>query len=98
MLNTYYIDEYNIKEEYYNNYLLDDTIEEWELTDKQKRCLDMAIYLVDNRYSIRKIAREFGLSKTQVHWWFNNKLRDLSYELYRCVVRQLKENKNKYFK
>lgn len=95
---NYNINEQDIDNEYYDNYMLNDTVYTWDITDKQKRCLDMAIYLVDNKCSIRKVAREFGLCKTQVHWWFSKRLKGLSYELYKCVVKQLKLNKKKYFK
>lgn len=92
------LNEHSCDNEYYDNYLLDNTVHLWELTDKQKRCLDMAIYLVDNKCSVRKVSKEFGLCKTQVHWWLSNRLSRLSYELYSCVNTQFKINKQKYFK
>lgn len=30
--------------EYYSGYMLNDTIYEWDLTNNQKRCLDIAIF------------------------------------------------------
>lgn len=84
--------------EYYSGYMLNDTIYEWDLTNNQKRCLDMAIFLVDNKCSIRRVSKEFGLGKTQVHWWLSKELQKISYELYQVVKRQFKLNKEKYFK
>lgn len=81
---------------YYENYLLND-IEQWELTTKDKEILDRAIFIVDNRCSIRQCSKEFCISKSQLHRDIHNKLRKISYELYKCVTRQLLLNKRRYF-
>lgn len=43
--------EFNNDYRYYENYLLDD-MDLWELTEKNKEILNMAIWIVDNHCSI----------------------------------------------
>lgn len=90
-------DEFNNDYRYYENYLLDD-MDVWELTEKNKEILNMAIWIVDNRCSIQQCSKEFGKSKSQLHRDIHQKLRNISYELYQCVLSQLKTNKRRYFK
>jgi len=88
--------EINNDYQYYENYLLDNT-NSWELTEKDKEILNMAIWIVDNRCSIRQCSKEFGKSKSQLHRDIHSKLRSISYELYQCVTSQLRINKRRYF-
>lgn len=81
---------------YYGNYLLD--IYEWELSDKDKEILDVVIWIVDNRCSIRQASKEFVISKSSIHRNVHKRLKVISYELYRCVLRQFEMNKRRYFK
>lgn len=74
----------------YNNYSLD--VPEWELSNRDKRILDCACWIVDYKTSIRGCSKEFGISKSQLHRDIHNRLRKISYELYQCVKRQLKNN------
>lgn len=74
----------------YNNYQLD--VPEWELSEIYKRILDCGCYIADYKTSIRGCAREFGISKSQLHRDIHEKLKKLSYELYQCVIRVLKDN------
>lgn len=55
---------------------------------------DACCYLVDNRCSIRTCAKNMGYSKSTLHRQIHTKLRGQSYELYRCVLKQLKLNKH----
>lgn len=87
-----------VYKEYFENYELNDGVYTWNLTKNQERCLKMAIYMVDNKCSVRQVSKEFGLCKTQVHWWIHNKLSRLSIELYDCCKKQMKLNKQKYFR
>lgn len=82
-------------EQYYNNYLLD--VYEWDLTDGDKRSLDEAIWIVDNKCSIRMCSKEYVRSKSSIHRDIHNKVRLLSYELYQCVKKQFAQNKRRYF-
>ena len=79
---------------YYNNYLLDD-IRIYELTDHEQMILDNAILLVDNNYSLRKLSRNVGRSRSQLSRDFQKPLRTLSYELYGCVRKVLRSHLNK---
>jgi hypothetical protein len=82
---------------YYNNYLLDG-IYNFDLSESQISLLDAAIWLVDNKTSLRKTADNCGYSKTYLHQWFHKDLKKLSYELYTCVIRQLNKNKVRKFR
>jgi len=84
--------------DYYENYELNTGVYSFDLTDRQKQLLDEAIWLVDNKVSIRQVSKEFGRCKSVIHKELNTKLKYLSYELYKCVQRQLRLNKLKYFK
>lgn len=81
---------------YYQNYLLD--VDLWELSDSDRYILDAAIWILSNKCSIRECEKDFCKNKSQIHRDIHNKLRSISYELYQCVIRQLKENKRRYFK
>lgn len=82
--------------DYYENYELNDSVYNWMLSDNDKLVLDSAIWLVDNKSSIRKTAKEFCVSKSRLHNMLAKYLRDLSYELFLCVKRQLSESKEKF--
>lgn len=84
--------------EQYNGYELNDTVYSWDLSDRERKTLDMCAYLVDNKLSIRKTCKEFMLSKSELHRRIHSVCRETSYELYCCVARQLMVNKRKYFK
>lgn len=84
--------EYN----YYKGYELDD-ICSYELSKYDKSALDNAIFLVDNNLSLRKCAKEVGRSKSSLSRDFA-KLRGLSFDLYKVVQKQLRVNKEKYFR
>ena len=77
--------------DYYENYLLD--THSYDLTNYEKELLNACIWLVDNRASIRVTARNFLMTKTKLHKDIHDKLRKISYELYKCVCKQLKINK-----
>lgn len=82
----------------YENYELNDGVYIWSLTDKDKLVLDSAIYLLDNKCSLRKLSRNMLRSKSSLHRDLTIRLRELSFELYSCCKRQLSENKEKYFR
>lgn len=84
--------------DYYENYMLNDGVYNYTLSDKDKEVLDEAIWLIDNKVSIRKVCNEFGKSKSTIHRDLSIKLNNISSELYVCVKRQLNKNKAKYFR
>ena len=72
---------------YYQNYLLEAGVYPYMLTDIEKRILDCAIWILNNKSSIRKTCKEFMLSKSQLHRDLQNKLKNISYELYQLVCK-----------
>lgn len=82
----------------YNNYELNDGVVDYLLSSDDKEVLDEGIWIVDNKTSIRKTSKEFCKSKSSLHRDVSVRLRDLSFELYMCVKRQLSDNKKKYFR
>ena len=83
--------------QYYRGYMLDD-ICSYDLTDHEKMILDNACMLVDENWSLRTLSRNVGRSRSQLSRDFQRPLRNLSYELYGCVKRVLRNNSDKYFR
>lgn len=50
----------------------------------EERCEKMAIYLIDNKATVRDTAKKFGISKSTVH-------KDLTYKLYKINLLLYKE-------
>lgn len=84
--------------EYYEGYILNDGLYSWNLTNRDKRILNEAIFLVDNNMSIRRLSKEFLVSKSQIHRDLTVELRKISFELYQVVQKIFKKNKEKYFR
>ena len=84
--------------DYYQGYELNDVVSEWMLSNRDKHMLDCAIWIVENRSSIRQCSKNMMLSKSTIHRYIKQELPHISYELYRCCMKQLVINKNKYFK
>lgn len=82
--------------DYYQGYKLDDVIAEWMLSTRDKTILDCAIWIVENRTSIRQCSKEMTISKSTIHRCIHEELPHLSYELYKCCIKQLVINKKKY--
>ena len=82
---------------YFEGYRLNDTCYVWDLSEKDKQVLNAGLYLVDNKYSIKRVCKELMMSKSSLHRYLHKRLPSLSWELYACVVRQLKANKSRYF-
>lgn len=74
----------------YQGYALDVCI--WDLTDKEKFMLEVVCYYVDNRCTVREVARNMGISKSTVSTYINLS-RKLSYELYSCAKKIAKEHR-----
>ena len=62
-----------------------DTIEE--------RACDLAVYIIENRTTIRAAARHFGISKSTVHKDLTERLRQCNHGLYLQVKQVLEVNK-----
>ena len=59
-------------------------------TDIEERVRDLAVYLLENRTTVRAAARRFGISKSTVHKDLTERLPRLSPGLF-AQVRQLLE-------
>ena len=59
----------------------------------EKRACDLAVYIIENRTTIRAAAKKFGVSKSTVHKDVSERLRRLNPELYFEVKAVLEKNK-----
>ena len=59
----------------------------------EERCEKMAIYLIDNKSTVRDTAKKFGISKSTVHKDLTDKLYKINLFLYNEVSKILEVNK-----
>lgn len=59
-----------------------------------ERVYKEALYLIENKSTLRKVAKVFGVSKSTVHNDFVNRLEKLNYKLFQDVSLLLKQNYN----
>ena len=59
----------------------------------EKRACDLAVYIIENRATIRAAAKQFGVSKSTVHKDLTERLLRVNRELYRRVKEILEVNK-----
>lgn len=83
--------------DYYQGYQLNEGVFIYALSDSDISVLDEAIYIIDNKVSLRYLADNFCRSKSALHRDLSINLKSLSWELFKLVEKQLKENKKKYF-
>ena len=57
------------------------------------RCIILATYLVENKTTVRAVARHFGVSKSTVHKDISKKLKDINKTLYNEAQSILDTNK-----
>jgi len=72
------------------NYTLD--VSKYDLSEQDAAVIDNAISLVENNWSLRKLAENTGISKSTLQRDFANKLKYFSYELYQLVQRRYTEH------
>lgn len=60
----------------------------------EERCVMLANYLVDNRATVRSVAKAFGVSKSTVHKDVTQVLKDVDTNLYLQVKEILEINKS----
>ena len=60
----------------------------------EERCVILARYLIDNKSTVRAVAKEFGVSKSTVHKDVTQVLRTVDTGLYRRVKEILEINKS----
>lgn len=64
----------------------------YDLNDKEIETLEMCIIIVQDKETLRRVARYFDVCWSTVHKRIHKKCKDLSPELYQLVCNQLYEN------
>lgn len=82
----------------YKGYELNDTVNIWELEERDIAILDAAVELVENRYTLRELSDNVMFPRSTLSDNFKTPLRKLSAELYCSVHKILLQNKQKYFR
>ena len=59
----------------------------------EQRACDLAVYIIENRATVRSAARQFGISKSTVHKDLTERLEKVNPGLYRQVRQLLDINK-----
>lgn len=60
----------------------------------EERCVDIALYIVENDATVRKAAKKFGISKSTVHKDVSDRLKKVNLDLYKKVKKVLDHNKS----
>ena len=64
------------------------------ISNNKKRCEILATYLIEQRTTVRGVAKEFGVSKSTVHKDITDNLQKINKSLYNNVKIILEQNKN----
>ena len=59
----------------------------------EQRACDLAVYIIENKATVRTAAKEFGISKSTVHKDLSERLEQFNRPLYLQVKEVLDENK-----
>lgn len=59
----------------------------------EQRACDLAVYIIDNRSTVRAAAKQFGISKSTVHKDLSDRLPHYNRALYLQVKAVLDQNK-----
>ena len=59
----------------------------------EQRACDLALYIIENRATVRAAAKQFGVSKSTVHKDLSQRLPQYNKRLYQQVRQVLDENK-----
>lgn len=59
----------------------------------EQRACDLAVYIIENRATIRAAAKQFGVSKSTVHKDLSERLETINRSLYKSVKEVLEVNK-----
>ena len=62
-------------------------------TNSEARACELAVYMIETGATVRKAAKQFGISKSTVHKILTQKLRQCNYSLYLQVRDVLDKNK-----
>lgn len=61
--------------------------------DLEQRACDLAVYMIENRATVRAAAKQFGISKSTVHKDLTDRLEQINQGLYQQVQEILAVNK-----
>jgi len=59
----------------------------------EERACELAVYMIETNATVRKTAKQFGISKSTVHKALTGRLRQCNYSLYLQVREVLDQNK-----
>lgn len=59
----------------------------------EQRACDLAVYIIENRTTVRAAAKKFGISKSTVHKDLSQRLAGLNRTLYLQVKQIMEQNK-----
>ena len=59
----------------------------------ERRAYELAVYIIENRTTIRAAAKQYGISKSTVHKDLTERLKQSNYTLYLQVKQVLEVNK-----
>lgn len=59
----------------------------------EERAIELGVYIVENRSTVRATAKQFGISKSTVHMDVATRLKELNPQLYHMVREVLELNK-----
>ncbi|MBP3329526.1 MAG: sporulation transcriptional regulator SpoIIID [Clostridia bacterium] len=59
----------------------------------EERAVELGVYIVENRSTVRATAKQFGISKSTVHMDVATRLKELNPQLYHMVREVLEVNK-----
>ena len=62
-------------------------------TNLEARACELAVYMIETGATVRKAAKQFGISKSTVHKTLTQRLRQCNYPLYLQVREILDKNK-----
>ncbi len=67
------------------------------LSSCKERCVILALYLVENKTTVRSVATHFGISKSTVHKDITQNLKNINPSLYleaKCILEKNKEERH----
>ncbi|MBE6782509.1 MAG: sporulation transcriptional regulator SpoIIID [Ruminococcaceae bacterium] len=59
----------------------------------EERAIELGVYIVENRSTVRATAKQFGISKSTVHMDVATRLKEVNPQLYHMVREVLEVNK-----
>lgn len=62
-------------------------------TNIEERACDLAVYIIENKATVRSAAKQFGISKSTVHKDLSERLQHINRALYVQVKAILEKNK-----